>query len=290
MVLDALISERNVTRAAAKVGLSQPAMSNALARLREATGDPLLVRTPQGMVPTARAEALAGPVSRALAELERAFAAPEAFDPATSHRCFNIGATDYMELTLLPGLMASLRELRSPIEIALNPLPEKNWPEALADGSLDITLAVAGRAPDRLRGRRLFDEEFACMVRQGHPAAEGELTLQRFAALDHLLVSPRGGRQGIVDAELGRLGLTRRVALSVPHFLTAPAVIAESDMVATLPARIAHVFSRLMPVIAFPPPLPLPGFSVAMTWHERQHTDPAHRWLRHQLVKLTERV
>lgn len=288
LVLDALLAERNVTRAAAKVGLSQPAMSNALARLRDALDDPLLVRTPQGMVPTPRAEALAAPLARALADLERAFTVPEPFDPSTSTRCFNIAATDYMELTLLPRLMAALRGMGATVQVALLPLAEPSWAEALADGALDLTLAVVGRAPERLRSRRLFDEAFACLLRRDHPAAAAPLTLERFVELPHLLVSPRGGRRGIVDEALERRGLSREVVLSVPHFLMAPAVVAQTDLIATVPSRVARAFVGALPVVALPPPLPLPGFSVAMSWHERQHHDPAHQWLREQLARLGE--
>jgi DNA-binding transcriptional LysR family regulator len=284
-VLDALLAERNVTRAAARLHLSQPALSNALARLRRALDDPLLVRTPRGMVPTPRATALGAPVHRALAELDEALGT-HSFHPARSDQVFRLAATDYMEFVVFPPLIRRLRALGSRIALHVVPLGETVKAEALARGEIDLALGYFRRPEEHLHARALFDEQFVCVVRRDHPVVHKRLTLRQFVALDHLLVAPGGVAHGVVDEQLEQRGLARRIALAIPHFLQAPFIIAETDSIATLAERVARRFAAMLPLAVFPPPLEVPGFTASMLWHTRTQHSPAHRWLRAQLAEI----
>jgi DNA-binding transcriptional LysR family regulator len=283
VALDALLGERNVTRAASRIGITQSAASHALARLRVLTGDELLVRGPAGMVPTVRAESLAAPVRRALEEIERVMMPAKVFDPRTASLRFFIGTSDYVELALLPRLVARLVKEAPGIDLRVVPAPDE--PIApLVSGAIDLSIAPLRPADERpgMYARRLFDERFVCVVRKGHPLAGKKLTLARFAAASHALISPRGAEGGFVDDALARLGMRRRVAVALPHFLVAPYVVATSDLVLTLAARIAAALVRPLGLAVLTPPaeLKLQGFTISASWHERTHQDPARRWLR----------
>ena len=286
VVLDALLAERHVTRAARRVGLTQSAASHALARLRALLDDPVLVRGPGGqMVPTDRAAALAPRLRRALDDLATALRGEPAFDPATARRTFRIATSDYAELILLPPLVARLARDAPGIDLELTQIPED--PAALlAAGEIDGAIGVwRDRAwAAGIYQKRLFDDDFRCVVRAGHPLARRRLTLARFLELGHVLIAPRGTRGGFVDEALERLGERRRIAVMIPHFLVAPHVIAASDLVITLPARVARAFAGPFDLAVLAPPLELPGFTTALVWHERAHHDPGQRWLRDALV------
>lgn len=291
-VLDALLAERHVTRAARRLGLSQPAVSHALARLRALLGDPLLVRgTGGGLVPTARAEALGPPLRRALEGLVEALREPGGFDPATARRTFRVGASDYAELVLLPRLAARLGREAPAVSLWVQALQGDGDAE-LASGELDMLIGLP-RGKDRAAGcheRRLFRESFTCVVRAGHPAASQRLTLARYCALPHLLVAPRGKPGSLVDDTLAASGHSRRIALAVPHFLVAPHVIAASDLVATLATRVVATFAPSFGLVQLAPPLELPGFSMSLVWHERAHHEPASRWLREALLGVAAEI
>jgi DNA-binding transcriptional LysR family regulator len=283
VALDALLAERSVTRAAARVGITQSAMSHALARLRSLTGDELLARGRDGMVPTLRAEALAAPVRRGLDEIARALAPPEAFDPATAKRRIVVGTTDYGELVLLPRVVARLAKEAPGIDLRVLTLP-RELSETLMTGTVDLAITPLRPADERpdIYGRRLFDDRFVCVVRKHHPLVGKKLTLARFAAASHALIAPRGTEGGVVDDALARLGLRRRVAVAVPHFLIAPHLVANTDLILTLAGRVADVLARPLglSVLTPPPELRLEGFTMSAVWHERTHDDAAQRWLR----------
>lgn len=284
VALRALLAERHVTRAAARIGLSQPAMSHALSRLRELLGDPLLVRTAHGMKPTARAEAMTAPLERALDDLGRVLASPAPFEPRLSKRTFHIATDDYMELVLLPRFLAQLWAEAPNVDIRVVSLSTRAN-EDLAEGRLDLAMGVIGQfgrpePPQGIRVQRLISDRFVCVVRDDHPVAKKRLSLEDFVALPHALVAPRGASGGIVDTALARMGKQRRVAIQVPHFLVAPHVVRETDLVLTLAERIARSLAPLLGLRQIAPPLELEGFSMSMVWHERQHGDPAHAWLR----------
>ncbi|HET7714432.1 MAG TPA: LysR family transcriptional regulator [Bauldia sp.] len=279
IVLKALIAEKSVTRAAALLGLSQPAASHALARLRKALGDRLLVRTPQGMEPTPRARAIAEPLERALADLARAINRPGPFDPARARRRFRIATDDYHEIVLLPRLLARLWHEAPGIDIRVTPVSDRSGRD-LAEGRIDLIIdpvTVLGPLPGAY-AQRILDERFVCAVREGHPAVGKKLTLEVLVKLPHVLVAPAGRPGGVVDAALTKLGLRRRVAVEIPHFLAVPAIVREIDAVATMPERIARAFGAGLRILA--PPIDLPSFTIETVWHERHHGDPAHAWFR----------
>ena len=285
LVLEALLAERSVTRAGTAVGLSQPATSNALARLRAVFDDPLLVRVQGGMRPTPRAAALAGPLKQALATLRQALAEPAAFDPASAHATITLGLTDYGALVVLPPLLRELHARAPGIDVRVRTLAGGPLFEALADGEVDLVLAPGGQLPPRFHHQRLFEDTLCSILRARHPLARGRLTPAKFLRAEHVVVSFGGGRAP-VDEVLQRRGLTRRIALYVPHFAVVPHVVLATDLIATIPERLARGFASLG---GHPPrrtPFALPGFEMSLVWHDHQHDDPAQRWLRGVLAGL----
>jgi DNA-binding transcriptional LysR family regulator len=288
LALDALLAERHVTRAAARLGITQSAASHALARLRDVFDDPLLVRGPRGtMMPTPRATALAPAVHRVLVDLSAIVRGDAAFDPRTARRRFRIGTSDYDELVMLPRLVQRLQRVAPSIDLWLHTLGD-HGDEALAAGTVDVVIGLP-RGAARSAGsyeKVLFDETFTCIVRAKHPLARSKLTLPRYCAASHLLVAPRGTPGSLVDSALAAVGRTRRIALAVPHFLVVPYLVAGSDLVATLATRVATTFADALDLVTMPPPLALPKIQIAVAWHERDHEDPPHRWLREQLFAV----
>ncbi|MFZ5482369.1 MAG: LysR family transcriptional regulator [Myxococcota bacterium] len=278
--LHALLETGSVTRAAKWMGVTQSAMSHTLARLRADLGDPLLVRSGRGLVPTARAEAMAPRLREAVEALEAAMAAAPAFHPATARRTLRVATTDLVELALLPAVLARLGHEAPGVDLQVRAALDAET--ALAAGQVDLAIQpLRADAPVAgLRTRALFHERFTCAMRRGHPLAEGELTPERFAAARHALVAPRGTPGGVVDEVLAARGLSRRTVVIVPTFLVVPHLVATTDLVVTLPERIAVAFAGLLPLAVVPHPLDLPGFTISMVWHERAHADPGHRWLR----------
>jgi DNA-binding transcriptional LysR family regulator len=293
VALDALLEERNVTRAARRTGLSQSAMSHALARLRSLVGDPLLVRGKGGMVATARAETLALPIRRALEGIILALQPPEPFMPKTARLAVRIATSDYGELVLLPKLVRRLEREAPHVDLRLVPHTGDSV-GPLVDGAVDLIVAPIRQA-DEAQGvlaKKLFDERFVCTVRRGHPLSKKKLTLARFAAASHALIAPRGREGSLADESLSRMGLSRRVALTLPHFLVAPHVVAASDLVLILAARVAAQLAKPLGLVVLPPPkeLGLSGFRVSAIWHERTQHDPAHRWVRELFTDVAKQI
>lgn len=284
---DALYAERHVTRAGLRIGLSQSAMSGALTRLRELFEDELFVRTPSGMQPTPRADDLAGSVSDAL-RLVRGALQSDRFDPATADRAFTIAMTDYAAFVLLPPLLARLSVEAPRIDVRVSGMFGRNEAiERLDSGEANLAIGFPVEASARILMRPLFQEGFACVARRGHPAFADGASLEAFAAAPHLLVSPEGDRSGLVDHKLAALGLERRVVLSLPQFVVAPFVIAETDLIATLASRVARRFAATGIGIAIhEPPIELPSWPLAMMWHRRADAHAATLWLRDIIAEI----
>lgn len=287
LAFDALWTERHVTRAARRIGVTQSAMSHALRRLRAQLDDALFQATPHGLVPTARAHAIAPALAEALALVRRAVEQTTRFSPATLQRTFTIGTTDYGELVLLPRLMARLCREAPGVRLIVRPAIDSGWRE-LTSGEHDLVLGVAAAQGAGLRGEVLFSDGFVSLLRAGHPAAKRTLTLARFVELPHVLVSPQGRGEAAVDAALRERKLVRRVVLRVPHFLSAPLVIAETDAIITLPERVARAVAAQHGLVMRKPPLPLPRFSFSQFWHARNDGDAAHAWLRELLWSVAK--
>ncbi len=283
VTLDVLLAEHNVTRAAERLNFSQPSVSVHLAKLREIFDDPLLLPGPRGMRPTARAEELREPLRQALEALERAVAPASPFDPAQARDTWRVAATDYGESAILLPALAGLRAAAPGTRIAVVEMAPSRIARQAEIGDIDLAFHTVEGSPLNLRRRTLFAERYVLAGRAGHPRLKRRPTLKQFCTLDQVIVSPDGGGfSGVTDAVLAEHGLERRVVLSVPHFLFLRSVLESTDLVAMLPERLVGNSGTLQVVDA---PLEVPGYEMAMLWHERSHRDPAHQWLREQIVK-----
>jgi LysR family transcriptional regulator, transcriptional activator of nodD3 and syrA len=279
--------ERHLSRAAQRVGLSQPAMSRALGRLRDAFGDPLFVRTPRGMVPTTRADVLA-PQVLAVLDAAGALVRPAAFDPARLVRTFVLGTTDFFDAELVPRLIEALAREAPGVTIATRPIGE-DVGDALASGRLDLIISVREAIPIDLKATRLYDEGFVCAVRRNHPRVGKRLTLERFVELPHLLIAPGGTPGSRVDTALAARGLTRRVVVRIHTFLSAASIVAATDLVLTAPTRVLEPLARPFGLRLLPSPVVLDRFAVLAAWHPRVHDDPAHVWFRTMIAAASKR-
>jgi DNA-binding transcriptional LysR family regulator len=289
VAFDLLMEEKNVSRAAERMFVTQSAMSHTLQRLRQQLDDPLLVKTPAGMKPTDRALSLVDPVKAVLRDIKRLIRAPEEFDPAQSRRRFVIAATDYMDLLVLPPLVERITLGAPGIDIHVkrteSPFPE----EDLEHNDLDVVLGFDAilKPPAYLSRTKLFEDRMACVVGRQHMIGKsGRLTLEEYVSRKHMLISRTGTRAGLIDEWLAERGLARRIALIVPHFLSAPFIVAKTDMILSLPERIAIEFIGLAPLKTVAIPIELPAYDLVMVWHPLHDLDPAHRWLRDQIIEV----
>ncbi len=284
-VLDVLLTERSVTRAAARLGLSQPATSNALARLREVFADPLLVRTRRGMTPTARALALEAPLRDALGRLAHALLQTGEFAAGSSRREFTLCATDYVQFVLLNGLMQRIGKEAPGVVLHVRSMPFDTAASELEAGNVDFVLSGVSLRQQDLHRRTLFHDRIVCMLPREHPyAAAGALSLDKYLELPHIEVHASRG-PGVAEKALAKLGRERRLALTLPHFLVAPFVMMGGEHCFTLAERIALPMAKILPLKVLPLPFECPRVTVWAYWHERMHGDPAHAWLRRTIAE-----
>lgn len=283
-LFEALVRERSVTRAGLCLGLSQPAASRALGRLRAMLGDPVVVRGKLGLELTPRGETLLGPVARLLEDARR-IVSPALFDPASATGQFTIAAHDHLSLLVLAGLMARLARHAPALSLHIAQ-PAGDNVRLVEQGAVELALGIFGALPGSLHRRSLYDDSLVCVVRSSHPCLAEALSLTRYTALRHVAVTISGVGLSAVDVALTNLGLRRHVALRVPHFLVAAMLVADSDMILTLPSRLARRLAEGLPLAVLDLPLPAAPLSPAMIWHERVHADPAHKWVRQQLVDV----
>ena len=282
-VFDAVLQERSVTAAAGRLGLTQPAVSNALSRLRKLLGDALFVRTPAGMDATPFARGVAEPVRQALALLDSALAHGPGFEPATATRAFRFYMSDLGQIEFLPPLIERVQRAAPGVRLEAVALDIEDIAGALATGALDLAVGfLPGLGPPVSR-RALFRDPYLCLMRADHQIKA--LTKRKFLDASHALVTYRGGHR-VVEEALERAGLARRIALRLPHFTVVPMVLERTDLLCTLPARVARVFERRGKLKSLPPPVPIPVADVAVHWHERFEADQGNRWLREQIVEL----
>ncbi len=294
---DALSEEVSVTKAAARAGVTQSAMSHTLRRLRELLDDPILVRGRGGMVLTPRAEALRVPIRAALGDLSRALAEPVEFDPATSSRGFRLLAPDLFSIIVLPVLLQRLGREAPEVDLTVTPVPGL-LATSLETGEVDLAIVPVQlddepfdqrTEPTReLRRRILFRDRMRCFVRLGHPAisTRQRMTMRAFTHASHLVVSPSGSGPSAVDRALERDGKRRRIAVRVPQFGTALAITAQSDLVLTAPSALTATPIAGTQLVSLAPPIPLPEHAITMVWHPRFSEDPGHRWFRDTLAEL----
>ena len=281
LVLEALLAERSVTRAAALLNLSQPALSNKLRRLRQVFADPLFVPARRGVIPTDRALELQAPLRRALDALRAVTLNRAPFDPATTELNLAIAASDYAQQAVLGRIIAIQREAPR-LQIAWRQLYVPDLVTQMEAGDVSLALMTPATAPERLHVKKLFDESYVVIARRGHPEIRGRIGIEQFCAQSHVVVSPRGGGfSGATDVALARLGRKRHVAFSAATFLIVPELIARSDQIALVPERLVHPRRRDLQVLK--PPIAVRGFAIGMVWHARAHADDCQIWLRNRL-------
>jgi DNA-binding transcriptional LysR family regulator len=285
VVLHELLRARSTTEVARRLGRTQSAISHALARLRDTFHDPLFVRAGARLTPTARAEELAGPLAQLMASTDALLRdTSDTFDPARVERTFSIGTTDFSEILLLPALLPRLRREAPGIDLRTVFLGAE-LDRAIQTREIDLAIGALFRDLTGLLEQTLYEDRLVCVVRRGHPKARRRFDLETFVALDHALVAPRGLPGSTVDAALAPLGLRRRVVLTLPHFAAAALVVAETDLVLTVPERFARWMAARAPLTVFDPPLALPGFRFSMLFSSTVRDDPAHAWMRRVIAE-----
>ncbi len=287
IVFDAIYTEANLTRAGQIVGITQPAVSNALARLRETFNDPLFVRTAQGMVPTPMAQNIIGPVRNALSLLRVSVQESRIFNPLQANKTFRISMTDLTEAVILPPLFQRLRRLAPAVVIESFLCKRRETTKELAAGRLDFAVDAPLNTDPQVRHVKLMQDQYVCALRQGHPMAKDRISLDEYMGMTHIHISSRRNGLGYVDLALGKMGLQRRIALRSQHYLMASQVLQQTDMVMTVPERFArrHQLNYVrLPVNDVPP------LETHLYWHESTDQDPANRWMREQMIELCQAV
>jgi DNA-binding transcriptional LysR family regulator len=295
-VFDALMQDRNLTRAGFRLGLSQPAMSHALARLRRILGDALFVRVPTGMEPTEHALRIAPSVRDGLRLLRAAMQGEARFDPATYDRTFNLIMSDIGELVYLPRLIARLNQLAPAVNIRVLQLAREAYPEAFFSGEADLALGFLPGLKGGFYQQRLFSDGYVCLVRRQHPRIKSRMTLAQFVAESHVMIEPGGTRYRsaahqtstttLIERYLAERNLARRVALRVPHFTVVPDIVQATDLIATVPSYVIRHTQPRPDLKMLQLPLPVPRFEIKQFWHQRNHDDAANRWLRAVVAEL----
>jgi DNA-binding transcriptional LysR family regulator len=285
VVFDAIVKDRNVTAAARRVGLSQPAMSSALARLRKTLDDPLFVRTGGGMQPTPYAELLAPPIQRACELVANSLEIDTTFEPLSANCTFRFYMTDIGAAVFLPKLLGAMTERAPLTRVQVLRIPEHGEQAAMAAG--DVDLAV-GFFPDLRAGfyqQRLYADEFVCLLRADHPRARGPIGVKQFTELRHAIITTPGtGHAAAIERAFARHRLT--FALAIPHFTAVPVIVSQTDYVVTVPRRLAMTFSNFPGIKMIDSPIKIPPFEIKQHWHERYHHDPANRWIRSLIAEL----
>lgn len=284
LALEALLAEHNVSKAAKRLNLSQPALSTQLTRLRALLGDQLFVPTSRGMLPTARALELQDPLRDALDRVRLIVRNEDAFNPSTSRLSFSFASSDYMQVAVLLPFLLELRSSAPDVLAKVSLSDSRTIREELERGDADLAFLQPERVDGSLRSQSLFEESYVGVARK-HTVPEGVMTLERFLAANHVIVTPRSeGFRGATDAALQRIGRERHVGLAVSSFLFLIEAVTRSDLIALAPRRLAVLYRDRVDL--FEPPIQVPGFSISMIWHDRTHQHSGNRWLRERLAQF----
>lgn len=289
VAFDALMTERNVTRAAHRIGLTQPAMSAALARLRKATGDELFVRGPTGLAPTPRAQDLIGPLRLAISTVSDSLDLDIQFDPQMATQTFTVALSDHPAQRLLPGLASIIAREAPGVNLrALGFQHRRDAIRLLDEGIVDAAIGVSPGTERRIFTTPLFSERFICIARRDSPVIAALSSVEAFAAAPHILVSPEGDEHGVVDDALDAAGLTRRLCVVLPHMYAVPALVVKTDMIATLMEGVVmnSGFSSHLHIAS--PPMELPSVEFHLLWHRRTEKHPGYRWFRSCVVEAAK--
>lgn len=285
VVLDALVEERSVRKAALRIGLSQSATSHALGRLRTILEDELLVRTPLGMEPTPRALQLAARMRPALQEIE-ATLVPDRFDPATADRKFTIAVETYETIGVLAPLVDRVRAEAPSVDIIIRSGSEDAIYDDVDKGRADLAIGAFRALPDRFMTRYLLSDDYVCVMRSDHRLAAQSISMKAFLATPHLFVSMSGAMFDAVDEELAAKSLQRRIAFRLPHGLAAVVALSRSDMIAVVSRRAAQMFTQVAPLVIVDSPFVVPQVKFRLIWNRRLHESAAHQWLRSLLISI----
>jgi len=290
IVFDAVMREKHVTRAAKRIGMTQPAVSNALNRLRHIAKDDLFIRSADGVVPTARAIELGPPIRQAINLVENAFD-PTSFDPKNSINVFNIAISNYTASILFPKLAEVLEKEAPNIDVRSKQLGDVDLLKELEAANIDFVVAGQQlKETENFISHDLYDEDFVCVMRKDHPLAKKkQLSTKEFSQSKHLMVTTTGKAFGFVDYLLEAKGLKRRVAMTVNQFLVAPAIIRQSNMILTVSKRVAERF-KLDSVKVFPLPLLANPLRLKLIWHKRSDTNPGNKWIRSKIIDICKNI
>jgi DNA-binding transcriptional LysR family regulator len=286
VIFNQLLIERNVSKVAENLGLGQPAVSNALARLRKLFGDELFIRTSSGMQPTPFADQLAESIGYALGMIHGAINVKNSFDPATSKRRFSIGMTDIGEIHILPGLMGKIPELAPSVSISTVRNTAINLKDAMEAGHIDLAIGLLPQLKAGFFQQRLFTQHYVCMFRDGHPLDKKKVLASDFYEADHVAIVSTGTGHGMVDEILDKNLAQRKVKLTVPHFVAVSRILQSTNLIATVPERLAEHMAKPFGLKYIPHPVKLPEIAINLFWHAKYHKDPANQWLRGLLFKL----
>lgn len=285
VTMETLLVEQNVSKAASRLHLSQPAVSAQLSRLRDVFDDPLLIPAQRGMTPTAKAIDLLQPLRQALDQVRATIATHRNFDPTKAKLTVVIACTDYLQAAVVKPLAVALRTSAPGARLALRNLDMQQLEAQMARGDVDLALMTPQVAPPSLRTRHLFDERYVLIGRRNHPRLRDRITVEEFAQMEHVIVSLLGGGFSTpADDALGALGHNRNVVLSASSFLFVPDIVSQSDFVALVPERLVRDGGDRLKVVDCP--FPVEGFAVGMVWHERNHGHGGQRWIREAIFSL----
>lgn len=280
VVFNELLVQRRVSKAAESLGISQPGVSNSLAKLRKLFGDEMFLRTAKGMEPTPFAEQLAESVSYALAMIHSGINQRTSFDPRTSERSFTIGMTDIGEIYFLPPLIEQLRREAPGVTVSTVRNTAVNLRDELESGKVDLAIGLLPQLKAGFFQRRLFKQRYVCLMRRGHRLAKTRLSLADYESAEHLLVVSAGTGHAKVDELLQRSGITRKIKLTVPHYVSVGHLLQGSDLIATVPHRLAERLTKPFELVHLPHPAKIPDVAINVFWHAKYHRSPANRWLR----------
>jgi len=280
LIFDTIYTEKNLTRAGEVLCITQPAVSNALSRLRETFNDPLFVRSPQGMIPTPVAQNIIGKIRSALQLMRASVQEQDSFDSVTSKKKFRLSMGDLAEAMVLPGILEVLQQKAPHINMVSVPIKRKEIVKELASGKLDFAIEVPVISDSQLQHVKILEDRYVCVVRKDHPQVKGELCMEQFLALSHIHLSRRERGEGHIDQALVKLGVRRRIALRAQHYLMAPHIISRTDLALTMP----HFFARQYDLQILPLPFEVPALELHLYWHEKVEQDQTNLWMR-QLIQ-----
>lgn len=290
-VFEAVFIEENISRASERLGISQPATSNALNRLRQTFNDPLFVRSGGSMVPTPRAEEIAEPIRSALALIQSSLDTGHNFDYTKASATFNLAMSDYSEYIIMPHLLKIIATSAPGITIQTHPIEGGNLGKAILKRKIDLAIGNIPFLSDGSRSQRLLSDHFVCMVRQNHPTIKDKLDMKHFLEYGQITLNPRARAfRSPVDDYLNEEGLKRRVVMRIPNALALPALVEDTDFIAIVPFRIAKRFCEIYDLKQLDFPIEISPITIKQYWHERVHKEPGHQWLRQTLYNICQRL